>query len=158
MPRIFASPLLATLLLFNLLSLLVLIIPYVSPLPTEAVQVGSGFESSSNKDIEQSSSRDYSSALDRPLFHVNRRKPVEEIVAVKQVVKQRIEAPFSLVGIVGGADNGRSAYLQHKETGETIVVQQGEAAGVWQVDTVGQDFVTLILDNERRVIQLVNGG
>lgn len=159
MIRVFSSPLLVTLLTLNLVGLFALIVPFISPLPDGRSQTGTKIERSLDKDAGQRSLNDYSSALDRPLFHTNRRKPVKEVAVVAPTIQQRIEAPYTLVGILGGGpDNSRSAYLEHKETGDTISVRQGETAGSWLVDTIGQDFVTLLLNNERRVIQLANGG
>ena len=97
--------------------------------------------------------------LERPIFHENRRKPKAIVVQAEPAAPPPpIEAPYVLVGIMGAADSNRTAYLQHKSSGETAAVKAGELVGEWRVDSVGQNFVTVVFGNERRVLQLADGG
>lgn len=156
---VFGSPLLLTLLAGTILSLMATLLPHVLPLPVlvdpwaEQAVAGSA-DSTSNvqaAEIER--------ALERPIFHDNRR-PAQEQQAAPQAVQTvlKVEAPFILVGIMGNASRGRSAYLQNKDTDETVNVTEGAQAGNWTVDTIGENFVTLIMGDEREVIQLASGG
>lgn len=156
---VFGSPLLLTLLTGTVLSLIATLLPHVLPLPSEddpaREQARNGStESASNVQIAV-----MAQALERPIFHENRR-PAQEQKAAPQAVQPvlKVEAPFILVGIMGNASRGRSAYLQNKDTDETVNVTEGAQAGNWTVDTIGENFVTLIMGDEREIIQLANGG
>lgn len=159
MNKLFSSPLLLTLIGLNFLAVLVLGIPYLLPLPTALERDQNRGAFAFGTEASTSQTEDYTNALERPIFHTNRRRPVKAVAAPTPVAQaRRIEAPFSLVGILGGANNKKTAYLENKNTGETLSVKAGERAGDWTVHSIGQDIVTLILNDERRVIQLAGGG
>lgn len=158
MNKLLASPLLTTMCVACLFSLCFLGLPYLLPLPGDGVRTFSQKNDENRKSTGPQGSLKYDVALDSPLFHENRSKPVKEVIVVAPVEVKRIEAPYQLAGIMGAADNSRSAYLQHKDTGETLMVRVGDTAGNWRVDTIGQDFIALLNGSERRVIQLAGGG
>ena len=157
MKLVLASPLLNGLLALCMCSVLLLLVPFMVPLPGEASRALVDRSNSQKDSRVQQGSSNYTGALDRPIFHVNRRKPMAVVVKAAPVVKKRLEARFKLVGIVGSG-NRRSAYLQHIETGDTRAVRGGESAGKWIVDEIGPDFVALRQGQERRVIKLDSGG
>lgn len=157
MPRPLSSPLLLSFLCLNGFLLLVLLVPQIWPLPAIDEESRDRREAELIASQEVTKDNVIAQILERPLFHLNRRQPVEREEAPVEVVEEkRIEAPYDLVGLMGaGAD--KTAYIQHKNTGETLAVSAGSSAGAWIVEAIGDDHLTLILDGERRVIQLAGG-
>lgn len=156
--KLLNSRLLPLLLAANAVTLLAWLSPYLVPLPsdTEAVKAYSNQQELLNglRGVET----DPTVALERPIFHQNRRPPVAEVkVAAPAAPKQRLEAPYSLAGVVGASEASRKAYLSGTQDGQTHVVKPGDVVGGWSVETIGTNFVTLSLDGERRVLEL-NGG
>ncbi|NVJ70805.1 MAG: hypothetical protein HWE08_10655 [Alphaproteobacteria bacterium] len=159
MAKLFNSPLIVSLFLVNGVSLLVGSFAFVLKLPEPDEQAVSSLEEVLSKDLKDVREAEMQRALDRPLFHFNRRKPQAlEPKAAPKEIKAKIEAPYLLVGIMGSSETSRTAYLQHAETKETVVARMGDAIGDWQVDSIGSNFITLVFDGERRVIQLADGG
>lgn len=152
------SPLLGTLIGLNLLAILVVAASYVMPLPDDVASVGTAEASSGTQRNAAVRTAEIDTALARPLFHANRMPPqAPEIVEEVEAAPVRIEAPYQLAGVMGSASN-RTAYLQHQQTQETVAVAEGDTVGAWNVDTIGTNFVTLTQGEERRVIQLADGG
>lgn len=152
------SPLLGTLIGLNLLAILVVAASYVMPLPYDVASIGRAEASSGAQRNAAVRNAEIDTALARPLFHANRMPPqAPEIVEEVEAAPVRIEAPYQLAGVMGSANN-RTAYLQHQQTQETVAVAEGDTVGAWNVDTIGTNFVTLTQGEERRVIQLADGG
>lgn len=154
--RFLFSPLLSFLSITFLCGLLFLGAPYLWPLPYE-VTMARGNQDYAEKGTSSSFNASHEEALRRPVFHVNRRPPQEIIERTVAPTPVRIEAPFELVGVLGGTGGQLTAYLQNKSTGETNSVRVGQKIEDWRVDKVGQDFVALVMGDERRVVQLSGG-
>ncbi len=159
MRKISSSPLVNTLVLLNGIFGCLVLISTLLPLPGYGGRFDSHSQIDEEPDIDVGFEIDAGAVLARPVFSSNRRPPAPVAsVPVSSAPAPRIEVPFILVGIMGNSERDRTAYLQHNSTGETVSVRVGQYAGDWQVDTVGQNFVTLVFGNERRVIELGSGG
>lgn len=156
--RILESPLIASLVVTNCLGLAIVAAAAFLPLPDTSDSRSAPTGPSAKESTLRDQGLDLSKALDRPIFHVTRRKPQQRVAAPKQEpVQEKVEAPYSLVGVLGSSEAQRTAYLQHNETQETLVVQLGSTIGSWRVDTIGTNFVTLVMGEDRQVIQLAGG-
>ena len=158
MKMILGSRLIPTLIVGNIVAGLSLALPYALPLPSEdrANALSGGGE-----DLFQglrALNTDTQVVLAKPIFHKNRRPPVEEVqVAAPVVPERRPEAPFRLVGIMGASEDNRTAYLESLQDQATIVAKNGDTLEGWEVVTIGANFITLTFGGERKVLEL-NGG
>ncbi len=132
---------------------------YLVPLPDSNIGLNSTRAQNDIFSGLKSLDTDTSLVLARPLFHRNRRPPAKEVkIAVPEAPEVRREVPYRLVGVVGSSETNRSAYLQSTDTNETIVAKVGSTVDVWIVDTIGSNFITLVHDGERKVLELSGGG
>jgi type II secretory pathway component PulC len=132
-----------------------LALPYIIPLPDaiERTTVENAYENP-NINSEFLSSQKYAAALAKPLFHVNRLPPKPKpVVAPKPVQQVRIEAPFTVVGIIASGD-GFNAYLVNKNTGNTQVAKKGGILSEWHVEEVTETYVIVSLEGEKRTLRL----
>lgn len=157
--KLMNSPLLRTLICMNVFLVFGLFLAQFVPLPDiERDDRSSSLNASLSEGLKPVSI-DTATILARPLFHQNRRPPVPVAEAVApQVIREKLVAPYALVGVMGASENQRTAYLQHTQTNETVVAKVGDTVGVWAVDTVGTNFITLVFEDERQVIELNGGG
>lgn len=158
MIKIYQSPLIGTLSLSTFLVFVLLLSVRIWPLPNSVDEDASTPSSEGDQRTIVRRQAELNIALARPIFHQNRRPPqAREAEQVQIAEPKRAEAPYLLVGIVGTADDNRSAYILNQETQETVAAIIGQQLGAWKVDTIGTNFVTLTLGEERRVIQLADG-
>ena len=158
MKMILGSRLIPTLIVINVVGAASLALPYALPLPSTE---NDGTRSDGAEDLFQGLrplNTDTQLVLAKPLFHQNRRPPVEQVkVATPAAPVQRPEAPFRLVGIMGASDDNRTAYLESLEDQATVVAKNGDTLEGWEVVTIGANFITLTFNGERKVLEL-NGG
>jgi hypothetical protein len=153
------SPLIKTLFWVNLIAMVLVAGTFLFPLPSVSSAGKTDEPDMSALTVLQRREADLKKVLERPIFHATRRTPQPRVVEKKPEVVQKVEkAPYLLAGVLGTSETSRTAYLQHEETKETISVSVGQTVGGWHVDTIGNNFVTLVLGEERQVIQLANGG
>jgi hypothetical protein len=157
--KLLGSPLISSLIVLNVFALIFLGGPYFLPLP-DIDKFGSRDQSVIDAfGRKPTDSPDVQIAIRRPLFHENRRRPVAPVVApVQQQATVKPDAPFKLVGILGGRDNNRTAYLQNLNSSETVSAKVGDILEQWTVDTIGTNFVTLVYGDERKILELTDGG
>jgi hypothetical protein len=130
-------------------------IPFIIPLPSALER--SAAHKSKNEQINNVSfgtSQQYAAALAKPLFHLNRLPPKPKPAAApKPVEKIRIEAPFTVVGIIASG-TGFNAYLVNTETGNTQVATKRGVLNDWTVEEVTQTYVIMSLGTEKRTLRL----
>ena len=153
------SPLLKTLLIVNAMLCIGLFLSSIWPLP----EVESN-RSVSTSDIladlwETEFVVDQSAAVDRPIFHENRRAAVAIAATPKrQSIRVAKEFDYRLVGIMGATDGQRTAYLQQVSSGETISVRESNLIADWTIQSIEADRILVSNGIDQRTLDLSSGG
>lgn len=157
MNHVFESPIVRTLAGANIALLLLMIVPMLSPLP-EASKTN--VDSIGVTDIADYFGRPevaMSAAIDRPIFHANRRPAVarpEQAAPVAQPVQQEERLTLELVGIMGMTAEQRTAFLQDASSATTHAVKAGQILQGWTVVSIEADTVTLSKGPQERILSL----
>lgn len=155
MNLVIVSPLIRTLSAIAVFAVVVLQLARFWPLPLATMPNN---QEISAADIAEYLGDDFSIlevAYERPLFHANRRRPVEKIAVAAPVV-QAPEAEFTLqlVGIMGANEATRTAFLMDSSNQQTHTVKRGQIVAGWSVISIESVSIRLSKDLEEKTLSL----
>lgn len=157
MKQVFDSPLIRLIASVNTVLLLLLLVPLFWPLPSANVGAGGEITAADIADYLGESEIVVSEALERPLFHANRRQAVAEEAApivVAAPVQQEEVFTLELVGVMGATASQRTAFLSDTASATTHTVRQGGAVAGWTIDEIGSASVTLSKAGQTKTLSM----
>lgn len=149
------SPLVKALLAVNGLMLIVLLVANYWPLPDAPAQSEKEISAEEIAGYLGETRADPRVAIERPIFHINRRPP--KPVPVKPKAAPVVRKPaflLELVGVMGATSGNPTAFLLHTGNQQTHTVRSGQVVDGWTITEIGLDSVRLVKDSEQKTLDL----
>ncbi|CAN0286895.1 unnamed protein product [Ectocarpus sp. 13 AM-2016] len=132
-------------------------VPWFWPLPNAELIDDREITAADIADYLGESRTEVSEAIERPLFHKNRRAALA--AAVTEVAEEAPVAPIDvftleLVGIMGTNSALRTAFLLDAQSGQTHAVKTDQILNGWSIVEITPDSVFLMKGLEQKMLSL----
>lgn len=96
----------------------------------------------------------YGELIARPLFYPNRRPQAASVAEIPQEVHRETIDDLTLVGVMHIADVAR-VLVKDERSGRVSRMMLGDRLGGWQLKSVGAEHITMVQQDNERVLHLV---